>query len=240
MSEETIRKLNELGLHGMTQKLRELSASPQYSQYSHDDLLAVLVDHEFDRRKNNKIKRLLHDAKIKLPMACVEEINYSAGRNLRKEEFKDLMSCSFIEHKQNILISGATGVGKTYIACALAHLACRNGFSTCYYRVARLLEYLKTERALGNYLKAVEKLGRIKLLVMDDLGPDILAKEDRNTFFEIIDERHLVAPTIIASQLPLNQWHDLFDDAATADAICDRVFQNSHKIQLKGDSMRKK
>ncbi len=239
MSAETIRKLNEMRLHGMAQKLRELSQSPQPTQYSPDELLAFLVDSEYDRRKNNKIARLLREARIKLSGACMEEIIYSAVRNLRKEECKDLFSGAFIEHKQNILIHGPTGSGKTYLVSALANLACRQGLSTGYYRVTRLLELLKSERAIGNYLKTIDKIGKLKLLVLDDLGPDILAKEDRNTFFEIIDERHLLAPTVIASQLSLNQWHSLFDDPTTADAICDRIFQNAHKIQLKGDSMRK-
>jgi len=239
MLQENLRKLNEMKLYGMVEKLEEISSNTKFKKYSHHELIALMVDKEYDRRKNNKVNRLLKNAKIKLPMACVEDIIFSSKRNLKKEPFRDLTSCDFIEHNQNILIAGATGVGKTFVACALANLACRNGHPTLYTRISRFLEYVKSEKILGNYLKVIEKLGKLKLLVLDDLGPDILTKEDRNIFFEIIEERHLSAATIISSQLPLDQWYAVFDDKTTADAVCDRIFHNSYKIQLGGGSMRK-
>lgn len=240
MLNETLRKLNELKLYGMADKLSELSAGPKYAKFSHDEIIAFLVDHEHDRKKNNKISRLMKNAHIKLSAACIEDIHFANSRNLRKDELRDLLNGHFIEQRQNVLISGPTGAGKSYMACALANLACRNGHPALYYRVSRFLEFIKAEKALGNYLKTIEKLGKIRLLVLDDLGPDIFSKEDRNILFEIIDERHLTQATVIASQLDPDQWHALFNEPATADAICDRIFQNSHRIALNGDSMRKK
>jgi DNA replication protein DnaC len=240
MKEASLRKLQEMKLHGMAEKLEELSKSPKYSSFSHDDLLALIIDYEYDRRRNNKIQRLLRTAKVKLGNACVEDIDYSTRRNLKKEQVQNILESRFIENGHNLLISGATGVGKTFLASAFANLACREGFSTLYYRTPRLLEYVKQEKLLGNYLKTIDKIGRVSVLVIDDLGPDVMTKEERNHFMEIVEERSLRATTIITSQLPLEQWYGVFEDQTVADAICDRLFHNAHKIQLKGESMRKK
>lgn len=239
MRDETLRKLGEMKLHGMVEKLQELGKSPKYSKFSHDELLAFLVDSEYDRRKNTKIKRLLKNAKIKHSMACLEDLIYSGKRNLKKEDIKNILESKFLENGHNILISGATGVGKSFLACAFGNFACRNGETTVYSRVSRFLEYVKSEKLLGNYLKVIERIGKTRLLVLDDFGPDILNKEERNIILEIIEERYLKASTVITSQLPLEQWYSVFDDATTADAICDRIFHNAHKIRLDGDSLRK-
>lgn len=240
MNEETLRKMSEMKLYAMADKLRELSGSQRYQKLTHDEIMAFMVDAEYDRRKKNKVSRLIRNAKTKLPMACVEDIIYSAKRTLKKETFRELLSCSFIENNQNVLICGATGVGKTFVASALVNLACRNGFSARYYRLSKFMEEVAVEKRIGNYLKIIEKMGKIKLLVLDDIGPDILTKEQRNIFLEIAEERYLSAPTIITSQLPFDQWYAIFDEPTTADAICDRLFHNAYKIQLKGESMRKK
>lgn len=240
MNPETIRKLNELKLFGMVSKLQELATNPKSSQHTTEEVLAFLVDAEYNHRKNKKVTRLLQNAKIKLTMACLEDVAYSAKRNLKKDQFRDLCSCDFLKNNQNILISGPTGTGKTYLACALANLACRNGHPTLYTRISRLLEQYKTDRLTGNQLKTLDKLSKTKLLILDDLGPDIFSKEERNIFFEIIEDRYLAASTIITSQLPFDQWYHLFEDSTTADAICDRLFHNAHTISIQGESMRKK
>lgn len=236
MIEETIRKLNDMKLFAMSDKLREFT---QNNQLSSIEQLAFMVDAEYDRRKNNRIKRLLRNAKIKLTMACVEDIDYSPARNLKKDALADLLLGNFIEHHNNVLISGATGTGKTYVACALANLACRHGYTALYYRASIFLEFMESEKATGNYLKTLEKLAKVKLLVLDDLGPDVMNKQQRNIFLDIVEERYLLTSTIITSQLTLDQWYGIFDEPTIADAVCDRLFHNAHKILLKGDSMRK-
>lgn len=239
MIEETLRKMHDMKLFSMADKLKELSGSDTYDKLSHAEVLACLVDVEYDRRKNNHMARLLRDARLKLPQACVEDIEYTGKRNLKKDSFRDLLCCSFIQNHQNILVSGPTGVGKTYIASALGNLACRNGFQTRYFRLSMFLEQVIADKRIGNYLKTIQKYGTVKLLILDDIGPDILTTEQRNIFLEIIEERHLTASTIITSQLPFEQWYALFDEPTTADAVCDRVFHNAIKINLKGESMRK-
>ena len=239
MIEETLRKLNEMKLFAMADKLREFTQNNQSGQLDSTEQLAFMVDAEYDRRKNNRIKRLLRNAKIKLTMACVEDIDYSPKRNLKKDELTDLLICSFIKHHHNVLISGATGTGKTYIACALANLTCRHGYTALYYRTSKFLEFMESEKAIGNYLKTLEKFAKVKLLVLDDLGPDVMNKQQRNIFLDIVEERYLLTSTIITSQLPLDQWYGVFDEPTTADAVCDRLFHNAYKIILKGDSMRK-
>jgi len=239
MNESTVRKLSELKLYGMAEKLKELAQSPKYASMTHEELLSHVVDCEHDKRRNSRVDRLLKAAKIKISNACMEDIEYSSKRNLKKEQIQNIIDSRYLENHHNILISGATGVGKSFLACALAQMACRNGHTTLYVRASRLLENVKQEKLLGNYMKALDRLGKTELLVVDDIGPDVMTKEERNLFFEIVEERYMKATTIFTSQLPLEQWYAVFEDNTVADAICDRIFHNAHKIQLKGESMRK-
>jgi DNA replication protein DnaC len=240
MLQATIKKLVDMKLFTMAQKAEQLSSSPTASGLGPMQMLSFCVDAEYDKRKAARLTRLLKDARIKHTGACVVEIDYRHKSNLSKDEMADLVSGSALEHKANILISGPTGVGKSYIACAIANLACRNNLTTQYFRVSRFLEHMGAERAMGHYLKAIDKVGAVKLLILDDLGPDIMTAEQRNVFLEVIEERYLNWPTIITSQLAFEQWYEVFGDQTTADAICDRIFHNARKIQLEGDSMRKK
>lgn len=240
MNESTISKLNEMNLFAMTDKIRELSSSSKLSSMNPMDFLAFLVDAEFDKRRNGKISRTLKNANIKQTMACIENIDFSAKRKLKKEILADVLAGDFIDNKNNVLITGATGCGKSFLACALANAACRKCQSTAYYRVSRFLEMLTAEKALGNYLKVIEKTGKLKLLILDDLGPEVMTKEQRNLFLEIVEERYLTGSIIITSQLPFEQWYEVFGEPTVADAICDRLFHNAHKIPVEGDSMRKK
>lgn len=237
--EETIRKLNDMRLRTMASKVQELESANQLSELTPFELLQILVDTEFDTRKQNKISRLKRGAKLKIPSASMQELIFEERRNLKREKMMDLITGRFLEHKHNVLVSGATGVGKTYLLCALANLACTMGISTRYFRVSRLLELMEIEKSSGNYLKFLEKLARVHLLVLDDLGPDIMNKKQRSFFFDLIEERHHNHATIIGSQLPMEQWYHLFEDESIADAICDRLFHQAHRIVLKGESMRK-
>lgn len=239
MRSETIRKMSEMKLTGMVESFTEMTASSPLS-LSPEEVVASLVDSEYNRRKRARVGALLKVARLKHGNACIEDIEFGGDRNLKKASFQELIGCDFIEKRQNILISGPTGTGKSYLACALANHACRNGYPSCYLRVSRFLQQQSQEKLLGNYLKALDKLGKIRLLILDDLGPDIMNKEERNIFFEAIEERHLVASTIITSQLPLDKFYEVFGDPTTADAICDRLFHQAHRLELKGGSRRKK
>ncbi|MFW6254972.1 MAG: IS21-like element helper ATPase IstB [Chitinivibrionales bacterium] len=239
MINATLEKLSDMKLHAMAEKAGELNSSPTARGLGAIEYLSFCVDAEYDKRKQSRLRRLLKNAKIKLTAATVEEIDFKHPRNLNKSEHADIISGTALEHKTNILISGPTGVGKSYIACAIANLACRKNLPTQYFRISRFLEHMTAQKALGHYLKVIEKIGKLQLLVLDDLGPDMMTTEQRNIFLEVIEERDLVWPTSVTSQLPFEQWYDVFGDQTVADAICDRLFHNARKIQLSGDSMRK-
>jgi DNA replication protein DnaC len=239
MIEQTLKKLSDMRLYAMAEKLKEFHQSAKLSAIEPLEMITYMVDSEHDKRKQNRIARLTKNAHFKLPAACIQDLKFGTQRNLLKEKMYDIINGNFIENNQNALVSGATGVGKTYLACAIGNMACTKGMSTLYFRVSRFLEYGYQEQALGNYLKFIEKIGKVKLLILDDLGPDIMSSQQRNMFMEIIEERYLTSSTIIASQLPMEQWHAVFGEESIADAICDRIFHNAYKIELGGDSMRK-
>ena len=176
---------------------------------------------------------------MKIPSACISDIKFQARRNLHKSNMEQILNGDFLKSRKNVLISGATGCGKTILSCALGHLACINGYSTKYFRITKFMENMTAEQAVGNYLKSIDKAGKTQLLILDDLGPDIMTRAQRNHFLEIIEERYLVSSTIVTSQLPLSQWYAVFGEATSADAICDRLFHNAFKIELEGESMRK-
>lgn len=240
MIEETIRKLQHLKMFAMIDQIRQLTASSKITNMSNDDLLAFIVDAEYDRRNQNRIERLLRQASLKIPTACIADLQFGTRRNLHKAHMEQIINGDFLKAHKNVLISGATGCGKTYLSCALGHMACMNGYTVKYYRVSKFLEMMTAEQAVGNYLKSIEKMGKVQLLILDDLGPDVMTRAQRNHFLEVIEERNLVTSTIIASQLPQEQWYAVFGESTSADAICDRLFHNSHKINLEGESMRKK
>ena len=238
--EKTIDKLNEMKMLGMARSYAERRVKPDHRDLSFDEFFGLLVEDEHTYRKNKKIARSLKEAKFKLSSACLEDIDYRHPRGLNKTRVVNLQNTSWLEKYQNILITGATGVGKTYLACAFGTWACRNGFSALYYRWPRLFGDIMSSKGEGNYLKHLKKLARADLLVIDDFGLNPLSASDRKDLLEVIEDRHMTGSTIIASQLPIKEWHEFIGEPTIADAVMDRILHLSYKFELKGGSMRKR
>lgn len=233
----TIEKLHELGLTGMAQALEQQLTLPDIVSLSFEDRLGMLVDHEATARANKQLKSRLKTAKLR-QTACLEDINFRQSRGLDKATIKQLAACKWIAEHLNVLITGKTGVGKTYLACALAHKACQQGFNVLYARAPRLIDDLALARAKGTYNNALSTLARKDLLVIDDFGLVPLADDMARDLLEVIDDRAGVRSTIVASQLPFETWHQTITNATFADAILDRVVHSAYKLKIKGETMR--
>lgn len=239
LTNQTLQTLRSLKLTGMADGLEQQLAQPStHEELGFEERLALLVDRETTHRHNNKNSRLLKVAKLKLN-AYPEDIDYSHPRGLHKSQLADLLSSHWIHQHHNVLITGPTGCGKTYLGCVLATQACRHGLSVRYYRTSRLLEALSIAHGDGRFGKLIQQLAKTDLLVLDDWGLEKMTLGQRNDLLEIMEDRHGLRSTLITSQLPVNQWHKAIGDATLADAILDRLLHNSHKLKLKGESMRK-
>jgi DNA replication protein DnaC len=239
LTEPTMEKLKAMRLEGMIAAWQEQLQNAKTHALAFDERLALLVDAEWTHRENARFKRALRDAKLKLAQACIEDIDYPAKRDLDKAVVRQLATCRWIQEHQSILITGATGVGKSYLACALAHQACRKGFRSIYRRASRLFEELKLARADGTYPRFLSRLARVDVLVIDDFAIQPITDAQRSDLLEVLEDRYASRSTIVTSQLPPAQWHDYLADPSLADAICDRVLNNAHRIVLKGPSRRK-
>jgi DNA replication protein DnaC len=237
--EPTLRTLHELRLTGMAAALEEQQGIPDLDRLSFEERLALLLQREQTSRDDRRLTRLLSQAKLRLP-ACVEDIDLRAPRGLDRSVVLRLGSADWVRAHQALLICGATGTGKTYLACAFGQSACRHGLSTRYYRFSRLLGELALARANGSYVKLMEKLSKADLLLLDDYGLAPLSDNERRDFLEILEDRYGRRATLITSQLPLEHWHDAIGDNTFADAILDRLVHGAHRLTLKGASMRKK
>lgn len=234
----TVQKLRELQLNGMADALIDQNQTPDVASLSFDDRLGLLVDREETARASRRLKTRLTQARLRL-QACVEDIDYRSRRGLSKSVVLSLASCQWIGDHLNLVITGPTGVGKTYLACALAHQACRQGLRALYLRLPRLCHDLEIAKADGSDRTLLAKYARQDLVVLDDWGLTPLSAENRRDLLEILDDRYRVRSTLITSQLPLAKWHQYLDDPTLADAILDRVIHNAHKIELEGESLRK-
>ncbi|MDO8336101.1 MAG: IS21-like element helper ATPase IstB [Candidatus Saccharibacteria bacterium] len=238
MIEATIEKLITMKLHGMADAVQEQIKTRAYKELGFEERLGMLVDREMDNRQDRKLRTLLAKARLRYPGASVEDINFRAKRGITKEMVLTLTQNGWIKDKRNIIITGSTGVGKTYMACALGNSACRAGISAYYVRLPRLFQELKISKADGSYGKLLQKLSRVNLLIVDDWGLSALTDTERRDFLEIMEDRYNVRSTIISSQIPVEKWHDLIGEPTLADAICDRLIHNAHKLKLTGKSMR--
>ena len=234
----TLELLQRLRLSGMYKALQEQLQLPETDSLSFEERLGLLLERELTERETRRLRTRLKQAKLR-EQAAIEDLNYRTHRGLDKGLMTRLASCQWIGEHLNVLITGPTGVGKTWIACALAHKACREGFSARYLRLPRLLEELGIARADGRYPKLLAELARTDLLVLDDWGLTPLNDEQRRDLLEILDDRFNTRSTLVTSQLPIPHWHDYLGDPTLADAILDRLVHCAYKLSLSGESMRK-
>lgn len=238
LNRKTVDMLHQMRLTGMCQAFETQLQKPDYQELSFEERFGLLVDQEWTYRQDRRLARLLRQARLRL-LACVEDIDLRHPRGLDKALLRSLATCDWLRARQNVLITGPTGVGKTFIACALGNAACRFGFSTRYYRMPRLLSELAVARGDGTYPRLMNQLARTDLLVLDDWGLASLTDVQGRDLLEVIDDRSQTCSTILASQLPLEHWHGQLPDPTVADAILDRLVHNAHKIALRGESMQK-
>ncbi len=239
LNEQTFEKLFAMKLSGMAAGLKDQMERPDMDDLPFEDRFGMLVDAQWLWKENKRMKRLLKNAKLKLP-ASMEDIDYRTPRGLDKSVMVHLGTCDWIRRHQNVIILGPTGTGKTYLACALAHKACREGLSTFYMRTPKLYNILAIARADGSYGKTLARLAKVSVLILDDLALAALTDPERRDLLEVVEDRNGTASTIITSQLPVESWHEMIGDPTIADALLDRLVHNAHRISLKGESMRKR
>lgn len=235
----TKTKLHEMHLGAMAEAFAVQINDPQYSSLSFEDRFSMLVDTEWTKRKSNRLQLLIRNAGYAVPGACVEDISYTAQRQLDKAQILRLASCAYIEQSHNVVILGATGTGKTYLSCALGIAANRNYYSTRYIRLPDLLVEIAMARGDGTYRELMRKYRKHKLLILDEWLLYPLKESEARDLLELIEARSRVASTIFCSQFDTPGWHELLYDPTLADAICDRIVYNSHVLTIKGESMRR-
>ena len=238
LMQPTIEKLHSMQLFGMAEAIRRQTEDPEISRLSFEERLALLVDHQWDWRQNKALVRRVKNARFKLD-ASVEDIDYRHPRRLDRPLIRSLSGPDWVRLHHNLLVTGPCGVGKSYIACALAHKAVRDGFTALYVRAPRLFRDLTVARADGSFGKLLDRFARIDVLIVDDWAMAPLADSERRDFLEICDDRYSIRSTVLTSQVPVSHWHDQIGDPTIADSILDRLVHNAHRIELAGASIRK-
>lgn len=239
VNEQTVEKLYEMKLGAMALAWQEQAGNASAAKLGFDDRFGMLVEAEHLARDNRRLKRLLKAADFRIPDACIEGVKASSKRGIERKLLHELGSLSWVGKHLNVLIDGKTGVGKSYLACALGQMACRRGLHTLYRRMPRLLDELALAKLEGSYRKVLAKLSKHDVLIIDDLGLGSSLKEaQRQDLLEVLDDRYRKTSTIVTSQLPVQHWHEWIGDPTLADAILDRLVHNAHRIELAGNSIR--
>lgn len=237
-NQATLEKLEKMGMWGMMRALRQSMEAGSKADFTPDELVSHLVDCEWDERKSRRMTRLLKIARFRY-RAGLEDIDFGLKRNMEKNQLMRLADCRWVEESQDVILTGPCGSGKSFIASALGQQACIHGYTVTYWPAAKLFEHLKLCKADGSYLREVAKISRKRLLIVDDFGLEVLDTPSRLFLLELLEDRHGRASSIFASQLPVTQWHQVIGDPTIADAICDRIVHTAHRIELKGESVRK-
>lgn len=237
-NEATIQKLEQMKLRGMLRAFRGTIDTGLKNKYTPDELLSHLVDAEWDDRYNRKLERLIRAARFRY-QASFEELDFTLNRGLDKNQLLRLSNCQWIESHKDIILTGPAGAGKSFIASALGHQACMYGFKVGYYPSSKLFAHLRLSKADGSYLRDLLRIQKLDVIIIDDFGIEPLGPQNRLTLLEILEDRHGRKSSIFVSQLPVKDWHKIIGDPTIADAICDRIIHSAHRIELKGESVRK-
>lgn len=238
LTQQTLEKMNAMKLSGMAEAFQQQLGSSESTRLSFDERLGLLVDSEWTAREQRKLKRRLRSAKMRYA-ASIEDVDFKHPRGLDRQQVLSLGNCGWIQNRHNLLITGPTGIGKSYLACAFVERACRRGYSAAYLRLPRLLQQLAVARGDGSYDRLLGRLARLDLLAIDDWLLAPLRDGERRDIIEVIEDRSERASTLVASQLVAKEWHAVIGDPNLADSICDRLLHNAHRLDLKGPSIRR-
>lgn len=239
MNTNTLEKMRKMKFYGMTRAFTLDLESGRQDNYTADEMIAHLIEAEWDDRQNRSIEMKVKNARFRY-RAALEELNYQNDRNLDKNQVMRFAQCQFIQKNENIIITGSTGVGKSYLASAIGHHACSEGYRVMYFNVPKLFSKLKMNKADGTYMREIAKIERQHLIILDDFGLNPLDAQSRSALMEIVEDRHGKGSIIITSQVPVIKWHEIIGEKTVADAILDRIIHESHRIELKGESLRRK